>query len=780
MSDSGKAVFLSYASQDAEAARRVCEALRAAGVEVWLDQEGGLVGGDAWDRKIREQIASCVLFLPVISAATQARREGYFRLEWKLADERTHLMAEGTPFLLPVVIDDTKDREALVPKSFLGVQWTRLPAGETNAAFCARVKNLLSPRRATGVADSGPASTMPVTTPRAENFASPATPKVGRRVPAAAFFPAALALGLVAYFVFRPSAPSPTAGVGTRPPTAEKSSAPAASDKSIAVLPFDNLSTDKENGFFADGVHEDVLTALQSIRELRVLSRTTMMQYRERGQKSLPQIARELGVTYILEGSVRRAGNKVRVSAQLIDARTDTHLWALPAGERELTDIFAVQAQLASAIAAELKAAISPQEKKLVERRPTQNPAAYDHYLKAREVIITGRVEFQKLQAREEFLQAAVQLDPQFAEAWADLSRGHAATYFFNYDHTPARLARAQAALDTAIRLAPDLPEVLHASGNLYFAGFRDFPRAREQWERALRLRPNFPELLVNLGGLIRRQGRWDEALVYYRKAASLDPGNPGSAFSIARTSEDVRRYDEAIAEFRRRSTLLPDDLSATFEPALTVFRASGSTTEGTTFFSGLTVAQSQTVDALRLRMRWSFLTGNLPEHRRLQQIRSHDGTAPRDFRDEWLQAALVVAASGDLAAARKGLSNLKELRQRVVDEPGNYRAWTDVARAEALLGHRDEALRCARQAVELVPESLDAGDGLNNSRSLAFVYAWTGDKDRALAEYVRLLRLPSGLNVHEMRRSPEYFPLQGDPRFEALLSDPKNNAPLF
>jgi len=258
MSDSqpataNRAVFLSYASQDAEAVLRIAVALRAAGIVVWFDKDE-LTGGDAWDAKIRKQIAECVLFVPVISAATQARREGYFRLEWKLADERTHLMAEGTPFLLPVVIDDTKDREALVPKSFMTVQWTRLAGGGSTPAFVARVQKLLGGPSAL-VAPTVPAALQPV-------VAVAAAPKSRALVWAVAAL-GAVVLGLIGLLVTRPGAKDVGA---VAKPIAETRSSPAAApspvpdDKSIAVLPFENLSDDKDNTtFFSDGMREDIL-----------------------------------------------------------------------------------------------------------------------------------------------------------------------------------------------------------------------------------------------------------------------------------------------------------------------------------------------------------------------------------------------------------------------------------------------------------------------------------------------------------------------------------------
>jgi TolB-like protein len=330
-----RAVFLSYAREDAPAAQRIADALQSNGVEVWLDQSE-LRGGDAWDQKIRRQIKECALFIPVISARTQSRGEGYFRLEWKLAVERTHLMAEGVPFLSPVVIDETTEAAAMVPAEFLRVQWARLPGALPTPQFVAQTRRLLdSPK-------------IPVR-PAAPSAAGGSLP--GRRPGAWIALAAALAIiaVAVALVVTRRSPPAAVEPSATQAEAQEAPRAPAVNAKSIAVLPFDNMSEDKENAFFADGVHEDVLTNLSFVKDLHVISRTSVMQYRAT-TKPVKQIGQELGVAYVLEGSVRREGNKVRVTGQLIDARTDEHVWA-KAYDRDLTDIFAIQAELAQAIA---------------------------------------------------------------------------------------------------------------------------------------------------------------------------------------------------------------------------------------------------------------------------------------------------------------------------------------------------------------------------------------------------------------------------------------------
>ena len=364
MTEASKAVFLSYAREDAAAAQRLAEALRSSGLEVWFDQSE-LRGGDAWDQKIRKQINDCTLFLPVISAHTEERNKGYFRLEWKLAVEQTYLMAEGVPFLAPVVIDDTPDSGAVVPAEFLRVQWTRLPGALPTPQFVEQVKRLLAPPLPMEAGRPRPAR-------RDEGVASPARPLLRMGVLAAAVV---LAIGLAATFFATRKSPSSSAA---KPPL------DLAAAKSIAVLPFTNMSDDKDSGFFADGVHEDILTSLYLIPDLKVTSRTSVAQYRDT-KKTMRQIGQELGVTYILEGSVRRDGKNVRVTGQLIRAATDEHLWA-KRYDKEWKDLFAIQSELAQAIAIELQAKLSPQAKKLLERRPTENPAAYDLFLKAREV----------------------------------------------------------------------------------------------------------------------------------------------------------------------------------------------------------------------------------------------------------------------------------------------------------------------------------------------------------------------------------------------------------
>ena len=790
MSDATKAVFLSYAREDTDAARRIAEALRSHGVEVWFDQNE-LRGGDAWDGKIRKQINDCALFLPIVSQRTQERTKGYFRLEWKLAVEQMHLMAEGMAYLAPVAIDDTAESSAVVPPEFMKVQWTRLPGALPSPQFVEQIKRLLeAPRKATPGTRPAPAPTAPGSPmPRSSGFPKWVTAALGAAV-----------VALVAYVVLRLSAKDPTSTakpVAVAPAVAPVPVAPVpaattlpslANDKSIAVLPLTNLSPDKENEFFADGMHEDILTNLANIPELRVVSRTSVMQYRDT-KKPMPQIARELGVAYILEGSVRRAGNRVRITGQLIRAANDEHLWA-KSYDRELTtkDMFDIQAALSTEIAGALKAAISPETKKLLERRPTENLAAYELYLKARGLGGGARTDLEK---KRKFMEEALALDPNFAEAWGELAFAHAAHVFQMYDRTPGRLAQADAAINHAVSLAPDNPEIIRQFGTYAYFGYRDYPRATAQFEKVIRLQPNNARAIPFLGAVQRRQGRWLESVTNMRRALELDPRNLNIMENLVGSLISGRRWTEAMALSRK---LFETDPSYELQSrngnssARVEFLATGSTKQGDEWLARLSPAQLASPPIMAWRKNWAVVKGDYVEWQRLDKIQPFDGENASRL-EETADAAMILAAHGDMAGAATRLGgSLAEVRAELLVQPSNAKLWAALSRMEVLLGQKDAAMRDARQAVELLPESVDAFMGPAFTANLAAVYAWTGDKDRAIAEITRLLHIPthsagdwiSLINIHALRVSPRFFPLRGDPRFEALLKDPKNHEPLF
>jgi tetratricopeptide (TPR) repeat protein len=535
-------------------------------------------------------------------------------------------------------------------------------------------------------------------------------------------------------------------------------------------------------------MHEDVITNLALIRELRVISRTTVETYRG-SQKPLRQIAGELGVAYILEGSVRRAGQKVRVTGQLIDARTDEHVWA-KAYDRDLSDIFAIQAELAQAIATALQAALSPQEKSLLERRPTDNLAAYDLYLKARERRNNEGAGPDAVRRQEPLIESAVTLDPNFAVAWADLAFIHGVQYGGYTDHTPARAAQAKAALDHAVRLAPDAPETIRESGDYRCDVLRDYAGAVEQYERLLRLRPSDAHAYWSLGKIYRELGQWRESAANLHRATQLDPASFSYGGDLVALLWGCRRYDEALTE-QRRLTARGTAANFNWRRALGMltFAARGSTGEMEAFLATQQKEQGITPRLTVARKEWARARGDFPEAIRLDRLQAyyrgaHDDLTLDGEATQASDAALTLAAVGDRAAARARLGNLPvQIRARLELEPENAVFWSTLGPMEAMLENREEAERCARRAVELLPESRSQWSSVAPRCNQVIVLAWIGERDRALAELSSLMEtspLAWRMSVHHLKHGPWLYPLRDDPRYQALLDSPKSNAPLF
>jgi len=581
------------------------------------------------------------------------------------------------------------------------------------------------------------------------------------------------------WFVHRPAKPAkPTAQSVTNAPSLPASSAaPVIDPKSIAVLPFASMSEETNNAFFADGIHEDILTTLALLRDLKVVSRTSVEQYRAT-TKPMRQIGQELGVAYVLEGSVRRAGNKVRVTGQLIRAATDEHVWA-KSYDRDLTDIFGIQAELATEIANSLQAAISPQEKSLIERRPTANLAAYDLYLKGRAVLEGTRTDLNREQA-EQALAEAVKLDPNFAAGWGMLSLAHVSAVFGDEDRSPERLAKAKAAIDTAVSLAPDDPETIQRLGDYYYYGYRDYARAAGQYERLLVVQPNSAEAYEQLGYMLRRQSLWAGALANLHHAAELDPRNIRCINGLVDILTGLRCYDEALVQARRLAELSHGDLLLHALQFQILFLAHGPTGDLEQSLSTIPTDQADDPRLIFLRTVIARVKGDWAQVVRLdEQYPYPDPFSPHSTQDA--QKAFDLVAANDLPAARSRAAKLvPQFKALLEQQPDNSSLWGNLALLHAILGEKDDGLRCARRAVELVPESADAVIGPGNRAGLAQVLAWTGDQDGALKELARLLQTPYGVNVHSARLDIGWLPLRGDPRFVALLNDPKNNAPLL
>lgn len=535
MTEPSHAVFLSYASQDAQAARKICEALRTAGIEVWFDQSE-LRGGDAWDNAIRRQIKTCALFIPVISKNTHDRDEGYFRLEWKLAVDRSHLMAADKAFLLPVVVDGTAQADERTPERFREVQWTALPGGETPPAFVERVRRLLSP--------AGPPATDLQIAPAAQSR-TPPRPRVpiGRRT-GVLYAAAAVALLLALGYV----------GFGRHsPPT--RSVAGAAS---IAVLPLTNEIGEADQRYFSDGISEDLITALAQFPGLKVIGRSSSFQFRDSKEDSR-SIGRKLGVAHLLEGSVRKSGDLIRVSTELIDTSDGSTQWS-QRYDRPYKDLFALQDEITRAVAGELKTKLLPDghAAEQSERPPGGNLEAYNAMLQGR--FYSRRNTEADVRKAIELLTQATQLDPRYAFAWSQLAfawTGFGAQYLGG---APSRDAYVQAreAADHAIALSPDLAAGHLARGFLLQSADLDWRGAQAEYHRAAELAPDDGNAQFSLGNQLAIHGDLQQAIELTRQALVTDPLRADWHGALTSYLLALNHLDEAQNAFRRAIELQP------------------------------------------------------------------------------------------------------------------------------------------------------------------------------------------------------------------------------
>jgi TolB-like protein/Flp pilus assembly protein TadD len=553
LTETGKAVFLSYASQDAQAAQKICEALRAAGIEVWLDQSE-LRGGDVWDTSIRKQIKTCALFMPIISRNTHVRDEGYFRFEWKLAVDRSHLMVADRPFLVPAVIDDTSDQDEKVPERFREVQWTRLPGGVTPAVFVERVRRLLSGEPASPTGFSA-APSEPSAPSMRKPVAASSRPKAALLATIAVVV---LALGYLVISRLVLSNHGAEAGAVTGSVVV---SVPATGfnppPHSIAVLPFANMSGDKEQEYFSDGLTEELLNSLAEINGLQVAARTSAFSFKGTNT-DIGTIARKLNVGAVLEGSVRRSAHTIRITAQLINAVTGFHLWS-KTYDRDLGDVLKLQTEIATSVASALKVTLLADVAAKVELGGTGNPAAFDAYLRGAKAVSSMR-DTKDLPAAIAGYTEAIRLDPHYAIAFAarSIAFTNVAAEATTLAATREGYDEAQADAREAHELAPDLAQA-HLALALVSSSTQNFTQANDEYERALILAPGSAEALRRSGQFAVFMGHFDAGIAAVRRAVVLDPLARGSHSALGQALYAARRYEEAVAVFGEVISLDPN-----------------------------------------------------------------------------------------------------------------------------------------------------------------------------------------------------------------------------
>jgi TolB-like protein/Tfp pilus assembly protein PilF len=553
------AIFLSYASQDAEAAKRICEALRAGGIEVWFDQSE-LRGGDAWDRQIRKQIHDCAFFVPVISQHTHERLEGYFRSEWRLAVERAGDMAENKAFLVPIVIDGTTERDPSVPEKFRELQWTRLPDGQVPPAFIERVQRLLSSVEPDALPTARPTHSRVSASPQTGASTS-ASWRTNRPLLVAA---AVAVLGALTYFAIDRSWTPKHPALLPTPPGVPVSATPAAFSPpvhSIAVLPFVNMSGDKEQEYFSDGLTEELLNSLSRVNELQVAGRTSSFYFKGK-DVDLSTVTHKLNVGAVLEGSVRRSANTVRITAQLVNGTTGFHLWS-QTYDRDLGDVLKLQTEIATAVANALRVTLLPNLAAKIELGGTQVPAAFDAYLRAFKADNSHLNTNDELRAVADYTEA-IRLDPNYALAF--VGRSIALSDFSLTDATGSafrqRLDRAHDDAHKALALAPDLVDA-HLALATALEGTLDFAGAQAEFLRALAIAPSNPRVLRDYALFASFMGQVDEALNAGRRAVELDPLN-GWAHQFLGTALLVsRRYEAALAALMDAETVDPKNASS-------------------------------------------------------------------------------------------------------------------------------------------------------------------------------------------------------------------------
>jgi len=547
-------------------------------------------------------------------------------------------------------------------------------------------------------------------------------------------------------------------------------------NKSIAVLPFATLSDDRDDAYFADGVQDQILTNLSKVSDLKVISHTSVRQYKSGAERNMREIGRQLGVAYIMEGTVQRARDRLRINATLIDARSDTHIWA-ETYDRAAADLFAIQSELAQSIVTQLKAKLSPRQKAEIEERPTQDLDAFELYLQAKPsvdaYINATDVRAALLQALKS-LDEAIKRDPNFVSAYCYIARANDLLYFFDLDPTPDRVSLAENAVNTALKLRPDSAEAHFARADYLFRCLRDYDRALEELAIARPGLPNSSPFFILSGYINRRRNHFPEAERDFATAFAIDPRNPNAYNLLGDTYVLERRFPEAVH--------VSENVLAAGETAPIVrFRRASSILWGTADTGPLR-------DVLMEFPDMEFAGGQTPVRvwmsmldRDYARAEKFLADSPReDFQDidfsfyfpkSWY-AAMIAREKGDFAKTTSAFRECREiLAQRLFVKPEHARTIAVLAQVDAGLGDKDLAVQEAQHAIDLMPISKDIYDGALVLEGLAQVYTWTGDRDRAIELVQKLLSMPGYTNYGRLKLHPLWAPLRGDPRFDKIVN---------
>jgi len=558
-------------------------------------------------------------------------------------------------------------------------------------------------------------------------------------------------------------------------------SSSAAPEKSIAVLPFENRSEDKANAYFTDGVQDEILTNLAKIADLKVISRTSVLQYKSGAPRNLREIGQQLGVAHVVEGSVQRAANKVRVNAQLLDARNDAHLWA-QTYDRDLADVFAIQSEIAKAIADQLQAKLSPNEKKAIEQPPTTDLAAFDLYSRAKSLVLTAgfsATSAPDLRKAIELLDEAVKRDPSFFDAYCQLAWAHEFLYGYRgHEHTPARLALAEAAVQTATRLRPDAAETHLARAQYLYNGLRDYAGALAELEIARRALPNDPRLFELTGYILQRRGHQEEGVRNLERAVELDPRNFNTLQQIALSYQSLRRYAESIAALDRALAIVPENAETRADRGLVYL-----------FWKADTRPLHQTIDAIlaqgpgaivRAAVIWFACALAERDPAAAERALVALGDNPCLFERAIILShsfgeGLLARTNKDEARARSAFETARAQQEKIVQAQPDYGpALCVLGLIDAALGRKDLALNEGRRAIALMPVEKDFVNGSLVLQYFAITAAWAGEKELALQQLEARVRGPvegNMLSYGILKLHPLWDPLRGDPRFEKIVA---------